>query len=379
MPRLHLTDIAVRALKPTATSTTYWDDATTGFGIRVGKRRKTWTVMRGESRERITLGHYPEMKLAEAREEARRRLAAKPEAAEPRILFADAQESFIEQNYRDAKPRTKKEAKRLLDKHFAALYRKPLHELTDADIERELDKLADRPSEQLHAYRVLRCFLRWCIRSPRRYIRHSPMDGYEAPGKDVKRSRVLTDMELVKLWNAGEGSLGVMVKLLILWGTRRGETAAIRRDWITDDLLTIPGSHTKNGRDHAIPLLPMARALLDEQPNLGPYFFPGRDPKTHLNDGSWGKMKRELEKTSGVTDWQIRDVRRTFRSTMPRIGVDRATAEVLLNHAPSVLDEIYDRYDRLAEKRAALAEHESWLEQLLIDAEENPSYGSTAH
>jgi len=41
--RVHFTDITIRTFKPGA----YWDDATPGFGVRVGKRAKTWTVMRG--------------------------------------------------------------------------------------------------------------------------------------------------------------------------------------------------------------------------------------------------------------------------------------------------------------------------------------------
>ncbi len=45
MPVLHLTDIAVRALKPTDGYVSYWDDTTPGFGIRVGKRSKTWMVI----------------------------------------------------------------------------------------------------------------------------------------------------------------------------------------------------------------------------------------------------------------------------------------------------------------------------------------------
>jgi len=98
----------------------------------------------------------------------------------------------------------------------------------------------------------------------------------------------------------------------------------------------------------------------------GPYFFPERWARsTHFHEGSWGKPKTGLEKNSGVADWQIRDLRRTFRSTMARLSVPRDLAEVLINHAPPVLDEIYDRYDRLEEKRAALQRYEAHL-QLLI-------------
>lgn len=72
MPNLHLTDISVRTLKPSDGYVTYWDDTTPGFGIRVGKKAKTWTIMRGRNRERVTIARYPDVSLAEARAEAKR-------------------------------------------------------------------------------------------------------------------------------------------------------------------------------------------------------------------------------------------------------------------------------------------------------------------
>jgi len=75
-------------------------------------------------------------------------------------------------------------------------FRCTLDELDDATIERELGKLSDVPSEQLHAFRALRTMLRWCTRPPHRYIKRSPLEGYPAPGSDRKRSRILSDAEL---------------------------------------------------------------------------------------------------------------------------------------------------------------------------------------
>ncbi|WP_186456858.1 Arm DNA-binding domain-containing protein [Sphingomonas suaedae] len=66
MPNLHLTDLSVKALKGSDKHATYWDTTTPGFGVRVGKRSKTWTVMRGRTRERISTGKYGDMSLADA-------------------------------------------------------------------------------------------------------------------------------------------------------------------------------------------------------------------------------------------------------------------------------------------------------------------------
>lgn len=88
------------------------------------------------------------------------------------------------------------------------------------------------------------------------------------------------------------------------------------------------------------------------------YYFPGRLIGGHFKDGSWGKFKKELDKRCGVTGWQLRDIRRTFRSTLARLKVPREIAEILLNHVTgggkTDLDEICDRYEYLKEKREAL-------------------------
>jgi hypothetical protein len=49
MSKLHLTDITVLRLHAPGT---YLDDTLPGFGVRVGKNRKSWIVMRGQIRQR---------------------------------------------------------------------------------------------------------------------------------------------------------------------------------------------------------------------------------------------------------------------------------------------------------------------------------------
>ena len=372
--KVSLTDAGVRALKaPSTGQITIWDTQSP-LGVRVSQGgTKTFVVMIG-SGKRHTIGKVGVVKLTDAREEARRLIAAKTlkmlQPKESSITFEAALPLFLEQNYKGKSPRSKFEAKRTLESHIVPkLGKKQLHEITDEDISRELAKLDHVPSEQLHSFRFVRTFLKWCTRPPRKYIARSPLEGYEAPSRDVKRSRILTDTELAKIWHACTGMFGDMVRLLILWGTRNGETARLQRTWVDGRVLTIPGHFTKNKRAHALPLLPMAKAILDKQPDGGPYYFPGKSPKTHFNDGSWGKAKQELEKATGVFDWQLRDIRRTARSNWAKLGIRREIAEVLLNHVTgsnkNELDEIYDRYDYLDEKSEALKKWEARLKVIL--------------
>lgn len=373
MPKAVLTDISVRALKaPARGQSTVWD-ANSPVGVRVSAGgAKTFIVLVGSGKRR-TIGKFGIITLAEARAEAKRILAektlgiAKPKASS--VSFATACSLFLDENYKGKRPRSKSEAKRLLQRHFVPAFgKRPISELYDADVGQALLKIAKTPSEQLHAFRAIRTMLKWCTRPPRRYIVHSPLEGYEPPGEDRKGTRVLSDSELAKIWKAATGRYGGLFRLLILWGTRNGETARIRRSWIEDDVLTISGDVTKNKRAHAIPLLPLAKKVLSEQPD-GTFFFPGKTPDAFVNDGSWGKLKAELDHASGVTNWQFRDIRRTFRSNLAKLKVPREIAEIMLNHVTGAnrndLDEIYDRYDYLDEKRNALAKWESRLRQIL--------------
>lgn len=361
MSQIALTELAIRALKGSDKSVTHWDSLP-GFGVRVGKRAKTYVVVRGRNRERISIGKFGDISLAEARNEARRLLSTKPEPIAPGMTFKAAREAFLD-TYEN--PRTRYNVTKLLTLYFKPLEQQQLADIDDADVKKCLDKLADRPSQQLHAYRSVRAFLKWCTRAPRRYMKLSPMEGYEPPGKDRKGTRTLTDEELVAIWNASETAPYSIFRLLILFGTRNMETTLLERNWVVEGVLTIPGGHTKNGRDHGIPIEPLAQTVLDGLPANERYFFPSRWGDAHLTHHALPKLKAEVMKRSKTKNWQIRDIRRTFRSNMARLKVPREVCEVLINHAPPVLDEIYDRYDRIEEKRAALAKYEAFLQGLL--------------
>lgn len=372
--KTNLTDVSVRALKaPPTGQLTVWDK-TSPLGVRVSQGGSKTFILMIRSGKRRTLGRFGILTLSRAREEARRIVAEKTlgitkPVVRTGVLFDVAVTAFVADHYKDKKPRTKHEANRLLTTRFPILSTKLLSEITDNDVSTDLKNLADTPSEQLHAFRALRVFFKWCMQPPHRYIQRSPLEGFPAPGKDKKGKRILTDDELRKVWHACEGMFGDMIQLLILWGCRNGEIGRLQPQWREREVMVIPGEFTKNGRAHAVPIFPMARVILERRKTNGRYYFPGRLIDDHFKDGSWGKFKKELDKRSGVTGWQVRDLRRTFRSTLARLGVSREIAEIMLNHVTgggkTDLDEIYDRYDYISEKRAALQKLESHLKKLL--------------
>jgi hypothetical protein len=109
MPKLHMTDVVVSRLK---LSGTFFDTTTPAFGLRVGKNRKTWFVIRGRERVRTNIGQYPTISLADARKEARKLLTEKAFVGD-RLAFDTAYELY-EKALSGKKERTQYDYKRVL-------------------------------------------------------------------------------------------------------------------------------------------------------------------------------------------------------------------------------------------------------------------------
>jgi len=158
MPSLHFTDLAVSRLKMPGT---YYDDATPAFGLRVGKNRKTWFVIRGKGRLRTNIGRYPSVPLGDARKEAKA-LLCQPVTKQSRITFETAYDAF-KVSIERLKPRTQHDYKRLVERHFLPqLGTKKLVDLSFEDVA-HCTKAAP-PGEANHALAVAHIFLRWCGR-----------------------------------------------------------------------------------------------------------------------------------------------------------------------------------------------------------------------
>ena len=194
--RVHLTELAVRALRPRpGKQFKAWDSSTAGFGVLVGDSTKSWIVMYGVRRALKVIGHYPDVPLSAARAEAKRILASGSLAqVEARVVcFDEALREFLAEVERRNRATTFRDYKRLITRHFG-FSSTALPEITPQDILRRLDRLKSTPSEQRHALVALKVFMAWCER--RFYLKSSPCARLQAPGAVTTRERVLTDSEL---------------------------------------------------------------------------------------------------------------------------------------------------------------------------------------
>ncbi|HXP73077.1 MAG TPA: tyrosine-type recombinase/integrase [Stellaceae bacterium] len=371
MPKTHLTDIRIKSLKPQAAQITYWDETLPSFGCRVSPGgTKTFTVMHGENRKRVTIGRYPILSLAKARSKAKEMLAEVTLGKHgTTIAFDDALELFLTTHCtQNNKADTAYETARLLKRHFLPVFKhRSLEDISTQDIAGIVDKLLSTPSECNHAFTAVRTFFRWACR--RRYVEHSPCDGLQRPTKPVSRSRVLTDEEIKKVWHAASemGSYGAIVRLLLLTGQRLNEIASLRWEYISEEgkTITLPPQLTKNNKEHTFPFGKMTAAILGDVAN-GLLFPTQKNAEVVFNN--WSAAKHALDKMCAIPHWTLHDLRRTFATNLAALGTPIHVTEKLLNHssgAVSGVAAIYNRHTYMNEMRTAVRQWERRLAQLL--------------
>jgi integrase len=202
--------------------------------------------------------------------------------------------------------------------------------------------------------------------------------GIENVGK-----RVLSDGEIRLFWRGIADSLrttqriGLGLQLALLTGARVGEIAGMSRNelerlgepvraaWI------IPAGRTKNGREHMIPLAPMARnvvlkllALIDQDEQ---YLLPTRSRRrkgpirpNSLTQAMDNFSRRLAGDTLAVRTWRSEpptphDLRRTVGTRLAELRVPKEIRDRVLNHTSGdVGTRHYNRHDFADEKREAL-------------------------
>jgi len=105
--------------------------------------------------------------------------------------------------------------------------------------------------------------------------------------------------------------------VMCMGGLRITEISASKKDWYKDGWLCL--STTKNKREHHVPL--MKHAQLQYQIALAvtnsesDYLFPNTyDIRKPINPTSLGKVARRLMSDFGVEPFQLKDLRRTFKT-----------------------------------------------------------------
>jgi integrase len=400
--RRDLTDVFLRNLKPPQRGRIeIRDTKVRGLVLRLTPTgAASWSLralLRDGRHTRVTLGTYPALSLAEARKVALAALARihrgddlvseKRSARSARKAMA-AEATVAERlaEWQQAKTsrwsdRHAAEVARLVEREIVpAIGRKPLRATTREDWTGLVAKRrVEAPALAALLYRVCAAFLNHAEAAGWIDTPLLPRKGAArlAP-PPPPRERALSDDELVAIWNASATEppkSRAFVRLLLLTGCRRAEAAGIKTDEIdrSAGIWRLPAERSKNRRPHIMPLCDLALAELDAVwPE--PAEEAGSDWRLLGAHGSafvgFSKLKKRIDAKANLAPWCWHDLRRTVRTGLARLGVDRLHAERALNHVSgqSRLERTYDTHDYEAETLAALRRWQAHVASLVMPA-----------
>jgi integrase len=368
----HLTDKGIQAVKvPSKGQLEVFDLGYPGLALRVGIGGAKSFILFYRHRNklsRVTLGRWPEVSLAEARERWRktREAVAKGEDPSPRpdtkpdaLAFERVVEEWLR---RDVGTRNKasgaQRVGQLVEFDMLPAWRgRRIDEITSKDVIALLDAIMDRGAvvKARRVYAHLHRLFKWC--RARHLITADPMEGLEKPGSEKSRERALTDAELTAVWQGCDaGPFGNIVKMLILTGARREEIGQLKWSEIQGDQIYLAGHRTKNGQPHIIPLTKPALDLLASVPRIvgHEHVFTAGDDKPV---SGWSRAKSRLDKASGVKEWRVHDLRRTLAVGMQKLQIGLQVVESILGHSAGSragIVGVYQVHNYAVEKRQAL-------------------------
>lgn len=376
-----LTNRTLESLKATGERYAVHDAHCPGLVVRVNASgTKTFAVIYryGIKQRRLTLGPYPIISLAEARDKARDIFREVLEGVDPQAVrrrkhmnLREGVEAFIEQY---AKPRNRawKESERVLKRELVSRFgERDLTMMCRADILEAADAAIARGAKY-QGNRIVsysRKLFNWFLE--RGMIETNPLTGIRAPMREHSRDRVLARDEITRLITACRAEpfpFGPYTLLLLATAQRRSEVANMRWSEIHWDrnVWEIPAERSKNGKPHEVPLSPFALAVLKGIPHFEGWDLvfttTGYSPISGIT-----KMVLRIQAASETSAWRLHDLRRTAASEMARMSIPPHVVEKVLNHVSGTLSGVagvYNRYGYDPEKRDALEKWGEFLEGL---------------
>lgn len=433
-----ITDKAIAKLKAEPGKRIEWADTVVPqLRLRVSDRgAKHWSVIyrvsgagdggkKGPMR-RMTLGDYPRVTIAKARDAARDALDLAEKGKNPALqrraeavaqnerAFETVAARFVEE-YAKVEQKEWKSTKAYLDTYVVPHWLgRPVDEIKRSDVNALLVKVraqaierararakkAGKPrTEERHELsglsaarevrKRIRTLFNWAGEED--LVIFNPALVMPTKKKSNKKSlaytarkRALSIEELRRVWDAAEEigyRYGRVIQLLILTGQRRSEIANLNTDWLDREAwtVTVPAWHYKTDIEHTFPLSAPAIAIIEALPSYKAlpeeldkvyYLFPSDKGDKPINGFSKSKEQldakiEELGKKAGLPPlepWTVHDIRRSVKTGMSRLGVPHLHSEQVLGHVLPGIGGVYDKHDYLPEKRAAL---DVWAEAFM--------------
>lgn len=398
-----LTDALLRGVKaPSKARLELTDQRCPGLVFRVTPNDvRSWSFRFRDPRSgkpsRATIGPYPTVPLADARQRAlllRQQVAAGTNPVEAKRqtrseagskTFAHLADRYLAEYSRRFKKSSGEDDRNIKlhllpkwkNRSFEDIGRRDVIELLEGLVKSGKHTLANRVQALISSM--------YAFAIDADIAKANPVARLKRRGTENVRDRVLNDAEINLFWQnillpPVSRRVGLALRLILLTGTRPGEVATIEKKEIEfldnpkKARWQVPADKSKNGRAHLVPLSPLAISTIKSALELSPkdhrFVFPSpaipESPITaHALAVAMGRFAKHVEvKKLGkkaATSWlddspEPHDLRRTVATRLAQRGVTKEDRDAILNHTPrDVGKKHYDRYERENEKRNALA------------------------
>lgn len=403
----------------------YFDTVERGLLLRVNSSgSKTWrfAYRKGPRWRRTKIGDADDLDLVKARKLAaqmRGRVAAGHDPADERRAareagtFSELAHEYLEKHAKKKK-RSWREDERMINTYLLPKWK---HERAKAISRRDVrvllydDVAARAPIAANRLLSLIRKIFNFGIAVD--LVDANPCALLPKPGAEKERERYLNDQEIRDFWKlldaedeAGRRDVATIFRLRLLLGQRGQEVCRMQWSALSgtagQELWTIPSTDTKNGRIHEVPLNSETVKLLTqlrawqaterERINAG-RVKKGREPyaetrwvfPSRMGDQPFTYSRKQFERIRSVLldRWGVtadddprhftpHDLRRTLYTNMTgKLKIPRFIVERVVNHTDKSIAGVYDRYEYLDEKRAALAAWERRLDQILSEKEDS--------
>jgi integrase len=330
------------------------------------------------------LGSYPSISLAEARDKARELRKAIKAGQDPRakaakvLTFKEAARRLIElkrPGWRNAK-HAAQWTSTLSTYVYPTLGERDVRSVGTADVLAVLEPIWTATPETASRIRQrIEAVLDYASAvearegaNPARWRGHLA-NLLPRPGKvrAVRHHAALDWREAPAFWatlQKREGSAAHALAFAILTAARSGEVRGMTWDEIDPDsaVWTVPAARIKAGREHRVPLVPAALALLGDRGKAEALVFPSPSrSRTMLSDMALTAVLRRM----GRGDLTVHGFRSTFRdwagetSGHPREVIEQALAHRLKDKAEAA----YARGDLFQKRRKLMTDWAAYLEQ----------------
>ncbi len=336
---------------------------------------------------RLSLGRYPDVKLAEARmlvPELRNALA---NGIDPRVHWQQRThrigatvryccEQFMLIRASSLKPGTQATYRSAFNAHlYAAFENRKVESIMLGEWIDFFDGIAAKSKVTAGAVlKQLKTVLNWCVR---RQMIHS-LEVLQLRVSDIGEastvgSRVLTIVECGKIWRELDKSRATptvinAIKCCMLTGARISELLKAKRsDFDLESMLwTVPVVNSKTNLPIRRPISPALLDILQQQWRLyrSQWCFPApNDYSMPLGVASVNKFTRYVRARVDIPHWRLHDFRRTLSTRLSEYGVLPHVTEKMLGHVLGGVMAVYNKHDWLDEQAKAYA---LWTEKVLI-------------